>query len=89
MKTPAVEFPSGCRECTVSPHGDKVESIPESALEEIEGGGTCRSLLSVELLLFFPRGRRHWLRPLHDACNKFNSRGPAHPLTLKGRNRLK
>lgn len=61
-----------------------MESIPEPALEEIEGVGTHRSLPHVELLLFSPRGHAHRHGSLHDAWNKFNSGGPWHPLILKG-----
>lgn len=60
-----------------------MESIPEPALEEIEGVGTHRSLPYVELLLFSPRGHAHQHGSLHDAWNKFNS-DAWHPLTLKG-----
>lgn len=61
-----------------------MESIPEPALEEMEGVGTQRSLPCVELLLFSPRGHAHQHGALRDAWNKFNSGGPWHPLMLKG-----
>lgn len=43
MNQLAAESLSGCREHAESPHGDKVESIPEPALEELEGGDAGRS----------------------------------------------
>lgn len=64
-----------------------MESIPELALEEIEGAGTCRSLPHTEMLLFFPWEQRCQRRSLHDAWDKLNLGEPWHPLTLKGRYR--
>lgn len=57
LKTMAVEFLSGCCGYAVSPHGAKMESISDPALEETEEVGTWRSLLYAEMLLYLPGHR--------------------------------